>query len=178
MIEIWKPIIGREGEYEVSNLGHVRGMDRLVWHNTKHNDRPRKVRGCWLKPQLSKTGYYIVCFNKNSKKTFRQVHRLVAEAFIPNPDNKPIINHKNGVKTDNRAENLEWCTYLENHHHARDILKHTPGRPPKSVRCIETELRYPSIHAAGNQTGINFKNIHRALKHQRTAGGYHWEYAT
>ena len=92
--EQWRPIRGYEGLYVVSNLGRVRSIGYV-------EDRI-------LKQCLNK-GYFIVTLSKCKKHTHFSVHRLVAEAFIPNPNNLPMINHRNEIKTDNRVENLEWC---------------------------------------------------------------------
>jgi hypothetical protein len=101
-MEIWKSIKGYEGLYEVSNLGNV------------------KRKGFELK-KIDRNGYYRVCLQKNKKRNWRSINRLVAEAFIPNPENKPQVNHINAIKTDNRVENLEWTTGIENIRHARKM---------------------------------------------------------
>ena len=100
MNEIWKSIIGYEGLYEASNLGRIRSL--------KYD----KVR--ILKPGKDECGYLRVVLYKGGKKNFCKVHRLVAEAFIPNPYNLPEINHRNEIKSDNFVENLEWCTHCYN----------------------------------------------------------------
>ncbi len=105
MEEIWKPVVGYEGLYEVSNLGRVRSVDRLVNHPSGSKSlRKSKL----LSPNMTR-GYLCVHLSKNCKVTSQRVHRLVAEAFIPNPYNLPMINHKNEVKSDNSIDNLEWC---------------------------------------------------------------------
>lgn len=105
--EIWRDIKGYEGLYQVSNLGNVKS---LTYKNTKQirNRRPYK----------NKNGYLRVELSKNGKKKKVSIHRLVAQAFILNTDNKPEVNHKNGIKADNRADNLEWVEPKENIRHA------------------------------------------------------------
>ena len=99
MDEIWKDVPGFEGRYSVSNKGKVKSLN---YGNTG------KSRN--LKPNLKKDGYYDVALADSGKYRYMRVHRLVALAFIPNPNRKTVINHINGVKTDNRVANLEWCT--------------------------------------------------------------------
>ena len=104
--EIWKPIAGAEG-YEVSSLGHVRSL--------KHK-RPLILKT--FVPSLSRYEYLFVRLCISGKPVAYAVHRLVAKTFIPNPEGKPCVNHINGIKADNRVENLEWCTPSENVIHA------------------------------------------------------------
>lgn len=102
MEEIWKPVVGYEGLYEVSSLGRAKWL--------KHN----KI----LKPFLMQKRYLMVNLSKEWIVKNITIHRMVVKAFIPNPKNKPQVNHKNWIKTDNRLENLEWCTSSENHLHS------------------------------------------------------------
>lgn len=113
MEEIWKPIHGYEGLYEVSNLGRVRSLYRY-----------KKV----LKPSPSWSGYTTVELWKDKKRQRISIHRLVAECFCENPHNKPFVNHKDETRTNNKADNLEWVTHIENCNYGTAIqrrLAHT-----------------------------------------------------
>ena len=126
MIEIWKPVKDYEGYYEVSNLGRVRRLDRYDYGC----GYARFYKGRILKNLMSgKSPYYHVQLCKDGSITNKNVHRLVAEAFIPNPDNLPCVNHKSEVKTDNIPENLEWCSQEYNANYGT-----------KNARCIKTKI--------------------------------------
>lgn len=112
--ELWKDISGKTG-YQVSNLGRVRSVDREI---PAKNGGLRFYKGKILRTSLDTRGYPTAQFQHNSKHSSRLVHRLVAEAFIPNPENKPQINHKDGNKENNHVGNLEWVTPKENMRHA------------------------------------------------------------
>lgn len=102
--EEWKDIKGYEGLYQVSNLGRVRSLSRYVKHRTIYI-----LKGKLLKQRTRGKGYLAVTLCKNSKLKHYYVHRLVAEAFIPNPNNLPQVNHKDENKSNNCVDNLEWC---------------------------------------------------------------------
>ena len=111
--EIWKDVIGYEGYYQVSNLGNVKGLKREVPHSRKNVEyiKERLLSQCFRR-------YCFVVLSKESKRINKTVHRLVAIAFIPNFENKPQVNHINGIRNDNRVENLEWNTSFENMQHS------------------------------------------------------------
>ena len=179
MEEIWKDIEGYEGRYQVSNLGRVRSLSlgKIAKFRPEHHGRV-------LKPYLTRYGYYSVdLYYDTGKKRHHLVHRLVAQAFIPNPDNLPQINHKNEVKTDNRVQNLEWCTPVYNLTY-NDRPKRVAITQGKEVEQIDSSgnvvATYPSAYEAERQTGIHATNINACCigkqGHPR-AGGYRWRYA-
>ena len=127
MNEIWHPCAGFETHYEVSNLGNVRSIERFVSHAKGGLKKlPAKV----LRQGKSKSGYFLVSFSVDGVKSNQNVHRLVARAFIENQCNKPQVNHKNGVKTDNQVENLEWVTASENGLHSYSVLGNVAKNKP------------------------------------------------
>lgn len=177
MKEIWKPIDGTDGQYEVSNTGKVRSNNYMAHGITKE-----------MKP-WDNGGYLRVSLKIKGKQSNRLVHRLVADAFIANEESKQEVNHKDGDKHNNCVENLEWCTRKENLHHAD-----TTGLRDKSVEAIldsnkrsqraiiatntETgeETYYPSIQSA--QRAIGTRDINRVLNgEQRKAKGHTYRYA-
>lgn len=126
--EIWKSIEGYEGLYEVSNFGRIKSLPRyVILGNGKMCERLIDEKILEQKT-TTKFGYKKVSLNKNKKQKTFVIHRLVASAFIPNPENKPQVNHKDGVKTNNNLENLEWVTASENQIHALKLGLVVPKR--------------------------------------------------
>ena len=157
-MEIWKEIDGFPG-YSVSTMGRTR----------------RDIDGKIKKHTLDTKGYAMTGINLGNGEKLVLVHRLVAKSFIPNPDGKPFVNHINGVKDDNRVENLEWCTARENSLHASRSIKVLPH---KSVRCVETGVVYNSMTEAAEAFGRSKDCVSRCLRGLcKTSCGYHWEYA-
>ena len=172
--EIWKPVKGYEGLYEVSNFGRVRSLPKLGFYN-KNNTR-------LLKQRDNGFGYKICQFMKDGKRHTMATHRAVALSFVANPQGKKQVNHIDGDKSNNNWVNLEWCTNSENQLHKFRTLgvKASGGKPKREVICCETGIKYPSAHDAYRATGINRGNIFNVAAHRygfKTAGGYHWEFA-
>lgn len=172
--EVWKDINGFEGLYQVSNLGRVKSMARkVVFGYDSEYQTSEKI----LSPHTAR-GYKQVMLSQNGIRYYRQIHRLVAEAFIPNPNNYPIINHKNEIRDDNRVENLEWCTHTYN-------LAYNGNRAKKSKSRMRPILQYDlqgnliAEYAGGVEaekvTGISRKSISRAVTGSiKTSNGYIW----
>lgn len=112
--EVWLPVKGYEGIYEVSNFGKVKRVSRFRGVNKAY------LNGYCLKPKDNGKGYYRIKLTVNNKSRRVMLHRIIAEAFIPNPENKPVVNHIDLNKKNNRIENLEWCTQKDNiiHYHS------------------------------------------------------------
>ena len=175
MQEIFKDIKGFEGLYQVSNLGNVRSLPHL---GKKIN---RIYGGHLLIPQLNLKGYPSVVLHKDNKyvKTAR-VHRLVAETFIPNPDNLPQVNHKDEDKTNNKVDNLEWCTNKYNETYGTKIQR-IAEKTHKGVNQYDLNgnfiKHYFSLTEASKETGINKGNIGSSCRGGYNAGGFTWRYS-
>lgn len=178
-IEIWKPVIGFEGLYEISNLGEIASLN---YNGTKKRQLMKQVKNIW--------GYLWLRIHKDKKPHGFQVHRLVALNFIPNPENKPCVNHKDGDKTNNSVSNLEWVTYSENELHSFHVLGKVAFQPMKgkfgashnrSKPVLQISLdgfllhEYGSRYEASRATGISVGNINSCTTGRRNkAGGYIW----
>ena len=173
--EIWKPVKGYEGLYEVSNLGKVK-----TFHPKENN--------IILKPYLMKNGYMQVCLYSKTTRKKLFVHRLVAEAFIPNPDNFTQVNHIDENKQNNCVENLEWVTHLQNmaygtrlKRQAKTLIANEKLLKPVCCFSKNGELLqiFKSVKEASEITGANQTSISRCCKGRpkyNTAGGYVWKY--
>lgn len=168
--ELWLPIPGYEGLYEISNLGRVRSLGRLVSHGASHAIRkPAKL----LKFAEDADGYFNVgLFDLQGRcKQFR-VNRLVAITFIPNPDNLPIVNHIDGNKQNNSVSNLEWCTVRYNTFEAYNMGLN-PNSNPIPVICLTNGIKFDSIQAAAKWAGCDHENIRESISIKSCCkGGY------
>ena len=131
-MEIWKDILDYEGLYQVSNFGRIKSLERTNcngkgnYHRNERIRKQHKQKGV----KCNKTYYWFVTLSKNSKLTRYPVHRLVAKAFIENPQNKPYVNHKDGNGLNNNVDNLEWVTNSENQIHSIYVIKTTTNNIP------------------------------------------------
>lgn len=156
--EYWVAIDGFEG-YEISNLCRVKALNKVYFAGYKGNQRNEVEEH--LMCQNNSLGYYYVQLRKSKKTVPCRIHRLMAKHFIPNPQNKPQVNHKNGNRGDNRIENLEWCTIAENIQHAYDTglhkgnLKGGANRLATKVKCETYDFEFGSIKEASDAFGIS-----------------------
>lgn len=180
--EIWKPVVGGEGLYEVSNYGRVRSLNRKspspLTRDGKEVNHTTSFTCNILTPIKRRDDYLtVMMYLKGTTKRTWYIQRLVAMAFIPNPNNLPEVNHINGVKTDNRVENLEWVTGSENINHAMYKLN---GNVVKQVAQYSSKGKlikvYPSINEASRQTGFSNSNISRGCSKKIVRNGYRWSF--
>lgn len=183
MKEEWRDIKGYEGYYQVSNLGRVKSLSRIVQHK-RYGTYP--VCGKALKPSKQRQGYLMahVCINNRKKGVL--IHRLVASAFIPNPHDKKTVNHKDGDKANNHVSNLEWATQSENIIHAFSTGLQKPNCGIKnghSKPVIQMDLdgniisKYHTAREAFKMTGVFWGTISDVCNNKtKTAGGYKWSF--
>ena len=182
MKEYFVDIIGFENHYQISNLGRIKSLGGLICKSGK----VRKHTIKFLSQGLSKNGYYMISLSVGSKRKSFTVHRLIAVHFVPNPDNKAEVNHINGIKTDNRIENLEWVTHKENSHHAWKMglktaaMKGITGYANKlsiPITCINTGEVFASAAEASKILKVARPNIVKVLKGDRNhANGLRFKY--
>lgn len=175
--EVWKSITGYEGQYEISNLGRVKSVKREVPKRAGF----RKIAESIKNIRTNKYGYCDILLCSNNKKLHYTIHRLVAQAFIPNPENKKTVNHKNGIRTDNRIENLEWSTAKENIDHKFQILKSDGNRcQPVIQLSVDGQIisTFKSAVHAQKETNISSHGINKCTRGERKlAGGFKWKLA-
>lgn len=179
--EIWRPIKGYEGLYEVSNLGRVKSLKRIVKKWDGYRTIPERILNTIKK---GKNGYLYVNLSKEGKHKTFIVHRLVAEAFISNSDNLPQVNHINEVKTDNRVENLEWCDrkYNCNYGKRNKIIseKNTNGKCSKIVLQYTLDGEFVKEWQSTKEckrNGFNYGAVAACCRGERkTHKGFIWKY--
>ena len=161
----WQPVVGFENYYLVSTSGQI-------WSLRRHRA---------LKPKIDKYGYEVVSLSIKGVLHHRTVHRLVAQAFIPNPLNLPTVNHINEIKNDNRAVNLEWASVKDNDNHGTRNHRMSDSKCKKPVEQVFPNgqtIVYKGVKDAYRETGINRCCIAKCCKNiRKTAGGYEWRYA-
>lgn len=179
MDEIWKSVKGYEGLYEVSNFGKLKGLKRTINQGKCHRTWEEHI----VKFGVDGDGYFRTNLAKDGVNKTVKVHRLVAEAFIPNPLNLPEVNHIDGNKQNNNVKNLEWCTRSENLKHAVKIgLKRLDGEfnPSHKLTIEQAEFikksyipRHPEFGAValGKRFGVHRKTISRITCSQSWKGG-------
>lgn len=197
MNEIWKPIKGYEGYYEISNFGKVRSLDRIV----KQGTSLRKVKAKTINLHIGAYGYPCVSLCKDGKTKCFPIHRLLARAFIPNPENKPHIDHIDTDKTNYRLDNLRWCTQKENMNNPLTLafckervytkertekinktkIERKRKTAPKKIYQFDKNgyliKEYNSIREASIENNISRETISRCChKEAMTAGGYLWSF--
>ncbi len=172
LVEEWRPVVGYEGRYEVSNLGRVKSVTRSFPHAGAYGGI-MTVNGRILKP-IGREGEYLRVSLGLGKRV--RIHKIVAEAFIPNPENKPCIDHIDGNKHNNAASNLRWCTHYENNNNTatkRNAYYQIMQIDPKTDEVIKV---WESVSEMRKQLGIY--NTHLVCQGKRkTQGGYKWKYA-
>lgn len=182
--EEWRDIQGFEGVYQVSNLGRVKRVSRVDTYTRSdtHKVCERRVADKILKPAVTQD-YYEVNLVRGDSSQYRRVHRIVAEAFIPNPFNLPQINHIDGNKENNEVSNLEWCTSRENVAHASQTgLRKSPRkgvyRSPVKIKCIETGQVFSNKKLAADELGLSYSYLCDCIGQRKPCNGYTFEVLT
>ena len=170
--EIWKDIQGYEGKYQISNMGRFKSL------NYRRTGKEKILEG-----YPDKDGYLFVQLWKDGKGKNCRINRLVAQAFLENPQNLPEVNHKDEDKTNNTVDNLEWCNHIYNQYYGtkRERQAKSKGKP---VICITTGEIYQCATEAMRKTGVDKANIHKCCTGQYKSAGKHpitgeklvWEY--
>ena len=171
-MEEWRDIKGYEGLYQVSNLGRFKSLPRYTRNGSCKQEKI-------LKLAFDKDGYMVINLHKDGKQKSYRTHRLVAQAFIDNPNNLPEINHKDEVKTNNNVDNLEWCDSKYNHNYGtwREKRRGKNNYGARKVICITTGKIFDTIREAAKFYNLKPNNINMCLKGKsKTAGGYSWKY--
>ena len=182
-MEEWRDIKGFEGLYQISNKGRVKSAERIKWSGNVYYKAPERIlKAC----KRNSNEYLFVNLYKDGKRKPYLIHRLVAEAFLPNLDNLPQVNHKDENKENNCVENLEWCDIKYNCNYGtrnKRLSEKRRNHPSMSrpVMSINKEsgliMEYESIMEAERVTGVNHGNIANCCRGRcKSVGGYFWQY--
>lgn len=177
--ENWKDIEGFEGIYQISDKGNVRSLDRTIICS---NGSIRFQKGTDIKPYINEQGYRTVVLHNDGKHKMGRVCRLVADAFIPNTDRLPQVNHKDENKQNDEKENLEWCTCLYNLtyndlHHRRNNKNNKKSKKVAQIKDGEIIKVFPSVREVERELGYNNGNISQCCNGKtKTSYGYEWVY--
>ena len=182
-MEEWRDVEGYEGLYQVSNEGRVKTLGRTVNYN---DGRTRYFEPKILSQHYDKDGYCQVCFSIDGKTYQKKVHRLVAQAFIPNPNNYPMVNHKDECKTNNFVENLEWCDCKYNLNYGTNparISERVRNNKYISKEIVQITLDgnivrvYPSTREVERELGLWHTGVSAcALGKNNSCGGFKWKF--
>ena len=186
--EIWKDITGFEGLYIISSHGNIKSLGRQIRQvRSDGSVRVRHYKGRILKPVTNRLGYLMIML-RNEKQKNCSVHRLVALTFLPNPDNKPEVNHKDGIKSNCRIDNLEWTTHSENMKHAYDSGLITKKHILKEISQFTSDGKWirdwASISDAHREKGFDMSAISNCINSKtktlcgktRTSYGFIWKF--
>lgn len=175
--EIWKPIIGYENTYSVSNYGRVRRETKKVINSI---GKTRVIKGRVLKNKINRNNYCYVALSLNGEVKWFFNHTLVAKAFIDNPNNYPVVNHIDENPRNNFVDNLEWTTYSGNAKHSIDkIYKSHENETVEVIRInpiTKEEVVYKGIRFAAEENNVYHSNIRAAILRGGKCGGYYWRY--
>lgn len=179
MMEEWKPVVGFEGYYEVSSLGRVRSVERAV---IDKRGRRRMYPAMMLATYLNCHGRVLIGLWRDNRINRMSVHRLVAMAFLPNPDNLPEVNHKDENPQNNRVDNLEWCTHFYNQNYGTRVERTSRKLwvPVIGIDKDGNEYRFASMLEAAEKTGARKQDISKICRgcgRLKRSGGYRWRYA-
>ena len=178
-VEEWRTVKGFDGLYQVSTKGRVKSLARTFMAQCQYGLKKYRLNERILKQTKCSEGYYHVTLRRNHNESVNcSVHRLVAEAFIPNPDNLRCINHKDETRTNNNVENLEWCSHKYNSNYGtaqeRSIERRAKKVEQLSLDCQHVAF-FPSIRAAARAVNGNFANVQKAVhENHRISYGYRW----
>ncbi len=178
MKEIWKDIKGYEGLYQASNLGRIKSISKMVNGSNQFGVKFKYLKkDKILKPVINNHDYLQVSLYKNNKKVEIRIHQLVAQTFLPNPNNYKIINHKDGNKHNNCIENLEYCTQSHNVNESYRLRLQTPIT--KRVNQYDLNNNFIKTWDSINDARKHYNNSHISdccNGHRKTATGYIWRY--